>query len=272
MNRGFTLLEISIVIVIIGLLAGGILVGRDMMEAAEIRATITQIEKYNTATRTFMLKYNALPGDMPPATAAAIGFKPRGVNPGQGDGDGVLAGSWVNGTNSRCDESQSSGEVLLFWADLSQDNLIEGGFTDASADTPATYEGSDVARYMPKAKLGGDNYIYVYNENSVNHYGILAKPRAFAGVCGPSFVGTRGLSAMQAYNMDVKMDDGMPQTGNVMARALNGYLLWAGTDPGVGTAASNATCYDNDNGALITMRYTLNMGTAKNCYLGIKFQ
>src|SRR3954463_15618522 len=61
---GFTLIELSIVLVIIGLIVGGILVGQDLIKAAEIRATVGQIEKYNSAVNTFRTKYNGIPGDL----------------------------------------------------------------------------------------------------------------------------------------------------------------------------------------------------------------
>ncbi len=48
-HHGFTLIELSIVLVIIGLIIGGVLVGKDLIKAAEIRATISQINKYNHA-------------------------------------------------------------------------------------------------------------------------------------------------------------------------------------------------------------------------------
>ena len=52
-NQGFTLIELSIVLVIIDLLVGGVLVGRDLIKSAEIHAQISQIEEYNTAVLTF---------------------------------------------------------------------------------------------------------------------------------------------------------------------------------------------------------------------------
>ncbi len=53
---GFTLIELSIVLVIIGLIVGGVLVGQDLIKAAETRATVGQVEKYNAAVNTFRTK------------------------------------------------------------------------------------------------------------------------------------------------------------------------------------------------------------------------
>ena len=63
-KSGFTLIELSIVLVILGLLVGGILVGADLIQAARIRAQISDFQAINTGAATFQLKYNALPGDM----------------------------------------------------------------------------------------------------------------------------------------------------------------------------------------------------------------
>jgi prepilin-type N-terminal cleavage/methylation domain-containing protein len=76
-RRGFTLIELSIVLVIIGLLVGGVLVGQDLIRSAAVRATVRQIEKYNQSVNAFRGKYNAIPGDMNAATAANFGFSSR---------------------------------------------------------------------------------------------------------------------------------------------------------------------------------------------------
>jgi prepilin-type N-terminal cleavage/methylation domain-containing protein len=77
-NQGFTLIELSIVLVIIGLIVGGVLVGQNLIAAAAVRAQISQIEKYQTAANAFRGKYGYLPGDIPNPYATQFGFQSRG--------------------------------------------------------------------------------------------------------------------------------------------------------------------------------------------------
>src|SRR4051812_26321723 len=86
-KSGFTLIELSIVLVIIGLITGGILVGKDLIQAAQIRATSSQVTKYSAAVNTFRIKYNALTGDIAEPNATGFGFVARGPLEGQGDGN-----------------------------------------------------------------------------------------------------------------------------------------------------------------------------------------
>ena len=87
-RMGFTLIELSIVLVIICLIIGGILVGRDLIEASKIRATVSQYEKFGSAVNAFRLKYNGIPGDL--LDADAFGFPPITPGPGIQHGNGLI--------------------------------------------------------------------------------------------------------------------------------------------------------------------------------------
>src|SRR5271154_5990239 len=122
-NHGFTLIELSIVLVIIGLIIGGVLVGQDLIKAAETRATLAQIEKYNSAVNTFRNKYNGLPGDLVNA-ATQFGFAGGAGGSGDRDGNGFIAPYNAAAVTTGIGYG---GETAYFWADLST-----AGFLDAS--------------------------------------------------------------------------------------------------------------------------------------------
>jgi len=73
-QAGFTLVEMSIVLVVMGLVIGGVFVGQDMIESAKVKAQLNQIEKYQTAVNLFETKYNYIPGDVPDPLATKLNF------------------------------------------------------------------------------------------------------------------------------------------------------------------------------------------------------
>jgi prepilin-type N-terminal cleavage/methylation domain-containing protein len=224
--EGFTLIELSIVLVIIGLIVGGVLVGQDLIRAAAARAQVSQIEKYNTAVNTFRDKYGALPGDLNAAIATQFGFAARGNGPGQGDGNGVLEAYAAN----VCGFCENYGETAMFWVDLSKASLIDGSFGTASATVApvSNVTGSGIDLYYPAAKIGGGNYVYVWsggptlsftsteiNNNGINYFGLSAITKLSGGDW--RMYSNPGLTVAQAYSIDKKVDDGLPQSGSVFA-------------------------------------------------------
>jgi prepilin-type N-terminal cleavage/methylation domain-containing protein len=128
-HRGFTLIEISIVLVIIGLVVGGVFVGRDLIKAAEIRSTIAELEKMNAAMHTFRLKYNGLPGDLEANKAAQFGMTVRSGTDGHGDGDEI----WEGCSSAATAHLTVFGcEIALVWQDLADSLLINGNYDSAS--------------------------------------------------------------------------------------------------------------------------------------------
>jgi prepilin-type N-terminal cleavage/methylation domain-containing protein len=303
---GFTLIEMSIVLVVIGLIVGGVLVGQDLIRAAGVRATISQIEKYNTATNTFRDKYGGLPGDLNAASAAQFGFIARGSFAGEGDGNGVIEGMDGNMLGRNSGRLEGSGETGVFWVDLSMAGLIDNSFNTAVETNPmgsvTAATTPNLASYFPPTKLGAGNYIYVWSgglspgetygtSNGVNYFGISAITSITPS--GPvNLSSDTGLTIAQAYSIDKKIDDGIPQSGNVMAMHLNGGPEWAYGSPsgggdrdpttygavvagdGVATSPSTLSCYDNAGVAGATEQYSMaqNGGTSVNCALSFRFQ
>jgi prepilin-type N-terminal cleavage/methylation domain-containing protein len=308
MNKqsGFTLIELSIVLVIIGLIVGGVLVGQDLIRAAYIRAQISQIEKFNTAVNTFYGKFQALPGDMNNQTAQAYGFSMaihNGGTAGQGNGDGILdsglSGSSYLPIGNITTPLQLStvigpvGETSVFWEDLSSSvagSLIEGNFTHTTEQftaAPSNISGTILAQYLPSAKLGNGNYVYVTEINGVNYYGI-ENVQGFL----LQLYGSAGMTVAQAYNIDRKIDDANPTTGNVAAMmvpsgiaewAIGGgiisgdsYLpsgsLFSGVAATAGNAASSTTCFDAPAGGNTNYSMEINGGAGLNCSLIFKMQ
>jgi prepilin-type N-terminal cleavage/methylation domain-containing protein len=290
-KAGFTLIELSIVLVIIGLLVGGILVGRDLIKAAEIRAQISQIEKYNTAVRTFQLKYGYLAGDIPATQATAFGFNaamPRAGTIGEGDGNGILEGKIGCGVGG-VRKSTLNGETVWFWVDLSANSgLISPTLNSASA-TPSVAATTNIPSILPPAKVGNGNYVSVFSKDGDNNYFMIVKLPGLDG-CGSTSSTSLALTPEQAYSIDSKIDDGLPQTGVVKANYLsytvggvfNGepYFWWAaggGVEGATGTGATPAsatTCFDNGNVGGAVQKYSVgtNGGNGLNCALSFQFQ
>jgi prepilin-type N-terminal cleavage/methylation domain-containing protein len=293
-NYGFTLIELSIVLVIIGLIVGGVLVGQSLIGASYVRAQISQIEKYSTAVNTFYGKYGALPGDMHAALADQFGFVARGQYAGEGDGNGVIEGNNTNNAGLNNGLYEATGETVTFWVDLSTANLIEGGFTAGSETTwpnvnpmKATTTPS-VSAYFPAAKIGNGAYILVFSMNGLNYYNISGN--TFVQQNGPTYTGPV-LSVAQAYSIDKKIDDGLPQSGRVTTLAMlaGGLMEWAiggggtsyplptqGVAVGTNAFESSSTCYDNAGISGAVQQYSMgslaNYGVGLNCALSFQFQ
>jgi prepilin-type N-terminal cleavage/methylation domain-containing protein len=210
-RNGFTLLELTIVLVIVGLLAGGIFVGKDLIRAAEIRFSLRDIGKYNTALNAFELKYGGLPGDVPPQKIKGSGLFELTIE-GYGDGNGLVGGD------------SCSPEGLVFWRHLGEAQLISGqyGMVGNNAIDPATGSVTglvtDFGLSFPRAKFTGT---YV-TAQVIDHPDLYPDPtnvfilggviELAPGYCTLNF-GT--MTPINSYQIDAKLDDGRPTTGTV---------------------------------------------------------
>lgn len=210
-NDGFSLVELSIVLVILGLLTGGILAGQSLIRAAELRSVSADYNRYQTALQTFRDKYFALPGDMNTATkfwpatdpvlATCITTPSVGNSTCDGNGDGNI--SWYDSNNAQHYES------FTVWKQMANAGLIEGSYSNIFSNS--LQPGINV----PSSKLSQAFFMFYSTANNYSdgtHF-TFTNGSSFM-VLQDSIVGGK-LKAEEAWNMDTKMDDGRPGMGAI---------------------------------------------------------
>lgn len=106
-DGGFSLVELAIALAVIGVMIGAVLKGRELIESAQLKSTLAQVNQYRLATQIFLDKYDALPGNFKEAKVYIDGGLENGT------GNGIIAGKGFDKTES-----------LHFWAHLSKAGLI----------------------------------------------------------------------------------------------------------------------------------------------------
>lgn len=214
MKNGFSLVELSIVLVILGLLTGGILAGKSLIHAAELRSVTSEYQRYTAAIGSFRDKYFALPGDMSNATSfwgradtGAVGSQcatpatdiGTGAQTCNGDGNGLVQ------TNS-----EGTMEKFRFWQHLANAGLIEGQYTGAIVS--GTYASG--VQY-PASHLGSAGWETGYLGNFYRYSGVHSLKVASQVTPDTSGLNGPGLSGIDAWNIDAKLDDGIPSSGKM---------------------------------------------------------
>jgi len=183
-QSGFTLVEIAIVLVIIGLLLGGILKGQELINSAKVKNLANDFRTIPTYIYAYQDKFKALPGDDNNADVHVQGTK---ATTGGSLGNGVIEGHWNSATTT--DES------FLFWQHVRLANLAAG--PTSTADTT----------YRPTNAVGGN----------IGIASNTALTTQIAGMTGTYLVCSKGVLGKFALQLDVQMDDGQPCTGSLRA-------------------------------------------------------
>lgn len=176
-QSGFTLIEIAIVLVIIGLLLGGVLKGQELITGARVRNLIQQQDGVKAAYFGFLDRFRALPGDYQTASTTISGVTLNG------DGDGLIETA-TTGTN----------ESVLVWNHLSRSGFINGSYTHSA--TP-----SDTSN--PKNPYGA--YVELMHDGVYGPGGQPVRPNLKTGPRIPVEIITE---------VDRKVDDGLPLSGS----------------------------------------------------------
>jgi prepilin-type N-terminal cleavage/methylation domain-containing protein len=189
--HGFTLIELSLVLVIIGLLIGSILFGKDLIQAAQARAAVRDFESYKTTFQTFKNKYNCIPGDCKNATDF---FGTQGGGLANGDGNDQIG--W------------STEASYAFWEmDLAGFLSVKsnGGWPNAYSKNALNTSGLMYIMY-------GDLYTSATatrGARGLGHAVTLAK------FCSPN-VNCAMVTPLMSRLVDTKIDNGLPTSGKFM--------------------------------------------------------
>ncbi len=219
-EQGFTLIELSIVLVIIGFLIAGIATAIQMIEISKQRNLITQAQSLISSAIQFKIKYGTLPGDFPyassywPSTDCVAGDTNTDRSLCDGNGDGILSGTTLGTANGTNEGARALQHLAL--AGFITGNYIGGGpaFTLGATIVPAIYAGTGFNFASTQAQHFNDNISAFYNYSG----NLLVLNTRFSGNGQP---GGPALTNDQAYSIDNKIDDGHPGTGLILG--LDGY-------------------------------------------------
>jgi prepilin-type N-terminal cleavage/methylation domain-containing protein len=205
-QSGFTLIEIAIVLVIIGLLLGGVLKGQELITSARVRNLISQQDGVKAAYFGFLDRFRSLPGDYSLASTNIANVAAGANGNGNGQIQSILGGGTID-------------EHIAVWDHLSKAGFINGSYTYAVLpETPATAPSNPYVRY-----------IQVINDNV---YG------AGAGAVRHNIKTGNQIPSEILAEIDRKIDDGNPVGGVFQFSTYNGGA--GGTAPTGGAAGQ---CY-----------------------------
>ena len=266
-QKGFTLIELSIVVVVIALIVAGVVAGQSLVKQAKLRSVVNDFNKYKTAYNSFYLQYGGIPGDMTNAydfwgDEGAVCADTR-INVGgcNGDGDGYI-GYGLKPANPIYLYAYSRDEEYKLWQFLALSGHIKG-----------SYDGIRNADYkpginVPTAPIGGATAVYRFgygnkyerwttptNLNSNN-----IKGNNFLELAKVGSINTRVtvsiLTTAEAKNIDSKIDDSLPHTGKLLGSTGS---VMSGTVP--------AHCADLMTG---NNEYILGSGDVVSCIIYLK--
>ncbi len=193
-QTGFTLIEIAVVLVIIGLLLGGVLKGQELINSAKVKNLATDFRNIPLFIYTYQDRYRALPGDDANANTHVIGTNATGAK----TGNGLIDGAWNDNT--------TASESFVFWQHIRLAGLLTG-----STDTAA-------ANYSPVNANNGKIGIQSGTAVVAN---ALIKDAAGVALRGTHIICSNNIAGKLVKPLDITLDDGNTAGGMMMAIPVN---------------------------------------------------
>lgn len=200
-QSGFTLIELAIVLVIIGLLLGGVLKGQELINSAKVKNMAADFKNTQVYIYGYQDKYKAIPGDDSAAASRNTGAV-TATTPASGQGNGIIQGEW--------DSVTQTDESFLFWQHVRLAGLAPG--PTAVGD----------ANYAPRNADGGR--IGVQSVSGMTE---------ITGMTGAYAICSTGILGRFAKQLDTTLDDGETSTGSLRAVVA--------TTPGAGVTTASIT-------------------------------
>jgi len=195
-QAGFTLVEIAIVLVIIGLLLGGILKGQEMITQAKIKNVVNDLNGVSAAMYGYQDRYKALPGDDKNAN-------PRWAASKAGDGDGVVGGKYLDTATLDASGNVTAGsESAVFWHHLRLAGFISGTGPDQPFNAVSGKMG---------VQTGDGAYVPATTAPGPALAGPSSAPPGFTAL----ILCSANLPDKIAISVDSQMDDGIAISGSV---------------------------------------------------------
>lgn len=219
--RGVSLVELSIVLLIIALLVGIVAGGQSIQKSSELRGIISQVEDFRVAIDSFYEKYDSLPGDMSDAHTY-----------------------WDDGANGTCGTAtQCNGDEdgSIEWSATANDNetfrawqhLSLAGLTSMSYNGLGNQGTPDINIPATKRTPGGF-FLMTFTDSTNEVNGTYLEVAGFSSTTRPQ---NKLLTPVEAFTIDEKMDDGVADSGFALGRYSHNGTSWqtatclSGTSP-----------------------------------------